>query len=214
MQSIRKQLVSNYVLVALIAVLLLESMFMVVISQYYLGGVERILMTDVETTANFYNRAASKGDIYVKSNYIFENLDMDENALVEVLDLDGRIIIDSTGSASGEVVNTADFTQALGGNITSWTGRSELNELIIAVSAPIYDDNTVETIITDESWNVTTDNQFLMADFYDGETYDANVNFSTLNFHNASIEKVKINPTLIAEYGSPVIQKEKFIPIK
>ena len=147
MQSIRKQLVSNYVLVALIAVLLLESMFMVVISQYYLGGVERILMTGVETTANFYNRAASKGDIYVKSNYIFENLDMDENALVEVLDLNGRIIIDSTGSASGEVVNTADFTQALGGNITSWTGRSELNELIIAVSAPIYDDNTVVGVL-------------------------------------------------------------------
>ncbi len=147
MQSIRKQLVSNYVLVALITVLLLESMFMVVISQYYLGGVERTLITDVETSANFYNRSASQGDIYAKSNYIFENLDMEERALVEVLDLNGRVVIDSTGSSSDALVTTGDFHQALQGNIESWTGRSELNELIIAVSAPIYDDDNVVGVL-------------------------------------------------------------------
>lgn len=143
MQSIRKQLIRNHVFVALIAVLLLESMFMVVITQYYLGGVERLLMTDVETSANFYNRSAPQGDIYTKSNYVFENLDMEESALVEVLDLNGRVIIDSTGSSSGEIVTTGDFIQALGGRIHSWTGRSELDELIIAVSAPIYDDDNI-----------------------------------------------------------------------
>lgn len=147
MQSIRKQLISNYVLVALITVLMLESMFMVVISQYYLGGVERILMTDVETSANFYNRSANQGDIYAKSNYIFENLDMEERALVEVLDLNGHVVIDSTGSSSTTPVNTGDFHQALHGNIESWTGRSELNELIIAVSAPIYDDNNIVGVL-------------------------------------------------------------------
>ncbi len=147
MQSIRKQLVSNYVLVALITVLLLESMFMLVISQYYLGGVERTMITDVETSANFYNRSASQGDIYAKSNYIFENLDMEERALVEVLDLNGRVVIDSTGSSSDTLVTTGDFQQALHGNIESWTGRSELNELIIAVSAPIYDDDNIVGVL-------------------------------------------------------------------
>ena len=147
MQSIRKQLISNYVLVALITVLMLESMFMVVISQYYLGGVERILMTDVETSANFYNRSANQGDIYAKSNYIFENLDMEEKALVEVLDLNGCVVIDNTGSSSETPVNTGDFHQALHGNIESWTGRSELNELIIAVSAPIYDDDNIVGVL-------------------------------------------------------------------
>ena len=147
MQSIRKQLVSNYVLVALITVLLLESMFMLVISQYYLGGVERTMITDVETSANFYNRSASQGDIYAKSNYIFENLDMEERALVEVLDLNGQVVIDSTGSSSDALVTTGDFQQALHGNIESWTGRSELNELIIAVSAPIYDDDNIVGVL-------------------------------------------------------------------
>ncbi len=143
MQSIRKQLVNNYVLVALITVLILESMFMLVISQYYMGGVERILKTDAETAANFYNRSASQGDIYAKSNYIFENLSMEESALVEVLDLNGKVIIDSTGSSSDVLVTTGDFIQALNGNIDSWTGHSDLNELIIAVSAPIYEGDNI-----------------------------------------------------------------------
>lgn len=147
MQSIRKQLIGNYVAIALFTVLLLESMFIIVISQYYLGGVERVLVNHAETAANFYNRYADKGDIYTKSNYIFENVDVEENALVEVLDLSGQVVIDSTGSASSEMVTTWDFIQALDGRMESWKGRSELGEFIIAVSAPIYDENNIVGVL-------------------------------------------------------------------
>lgn len=147
MQSIRKRLVSNYVAIALFTVLLLECIFTIVISQYYLGGVERTLVNHTETAANFFNRYADAGDIYTKSNYIFENMDVEENALVEVLDLSGKVVIDSTGSASDEIVTTGDFIQALSGKVDTWKGRSELDELIIAVSAPIYDDNTIVGVL-------------------------------------------------------------------
>ena len=147
MQRIRKQLISNYVAVALFTVLLLESMFMVVITQYYLGGVERVLVNHAETAANFFNRYADAGDIYTKSNYIFENIDIEEKALVEVLDLNGRVVIDSTGSSTGEMVTTGDFIQALSGHMGTWRGRSEMDELITAVSAPIYDDNNIVGVL-------------------------------------------------------------------
>lgn len=147
MQSIRKRLISNYVAIALFTVLLLESLFVVVISQYYLGGIERIMVNHAETAVNFFNRYADAGDIYTKSNYIFENIDVEENALVEVLDLNGKVVIDSTGSSTAEIVTTGDFIQALGGKVDTWKGRSELNELIIAVSAPIYDDNDIVGVL-------------------------------------------------------------------
>lgn len=147
MQSIRKRLISNYIAIALFTVILLESLFIVVITQYYLGGVERILVNHAETAVNFFNRYADQGDIYVKSNYIFENMDVEENALVEVLDLNGKIVIDSTGSGSDEIVTTGDFIQALSGRTDTWKGRSELNELIIAVSSPIYDENNIVGVL-------------------------------------------------------------------
>ena len=147
MQSIRKKLTGNYMAVALFTVLLLESVFMVVLSQYYLGGVERILNNDAEAAANFFNHYADQGDIYTKSNYIFENMDVEENALIEVLDTNGRVVIDSTGASSGEIVTTNDFSQALSGRVNSWLGRSDLDEFIIAVSAPIYDNDTVVGVL-------------------------------------------------------------------
>ena len=147
MQSIRKKLTGNYMAVALFTVLLLESVFMVVLSQYYLGGVERILNNDAEAAANFFNHYADQGDIYTKSNYIFENMDVEENALIEVLDTNGRVVIDSTGASSGEIVTTNDFSQALSGRVNSWRGRSDLDEFIIAVSAPIYDNDTVVGVL-------------------------------------------------------------------
>ena len=117
------------------------------LSQYYLGGVERILNNDAEAAANFFNHYADQGDIYTKSNYIFENMDVEENALIEVLDTNGRVVIDSTGASSGEIVTTNDFSQALSGRVNSWRGRSDLDEFIIAVSAPIYDNDTVVGVL-------------------------------------------------------------------
>ena len=143
MRSIRKRLIGNYITIALVTVLILEGLFAVAISEYYIGGVERILVNQAETSATFFNRYADAGDIYKKSNYIFENLDIDEAALIEVVDMQGRVVIDSTGSSTENVINTFDVTQALRGQSEVWRGRSELNEPIVAVSAPIYDGTSV-----------------------------------------------------------------------
>ena len=143
MRSIRKRLIGNYITIALVTVLILEGLFAVAISEYYIGGVERILVNQAETSATFFNRYANAGDIYKKSNYIFENLDIDEAALIEVVDMQGRVVIDSTGSSTENVINTFDVTQALRGQSEVWRGRSDLNEPIVAVSAPIYDGTSV-----------------------------------------------------------------------
>ena len=143
MRSIRKRLIGNYITIALVTVLILEGLFAVAISEYYIGGVERILVNQAETSATFFNRYADAGDIYKKSNYIFENLDIDEAALIEVVDMQGRVVIDSTGSSTENVINTFDVTQALRGQSEVWRGRSDLNEPIVAVSAPIYDGTSV-----------------------------------------------------------------------
>ncbi len=148
MRSIRRRLIGNYVAIALAIVLILEGLFAGAISEYYMGGIERILVTQVETSATFFNRYADAGDIYKKSNYIFENLDIEETALIEVIDLNGQVVIDSTGSSSGERITSNDVMQALKGKSgTVWRGRSDLDEPIIAVTAPIYDGTLVTGVL-------------------------------------------------------------------
>jgi len=146
-RSIRRRLIGNYITIALVTVLILEGLFAVAISEYYVGGVERILANQAETSATFFSQYADAGDIYKKSNYIFENLDVEETALIEVIDMQGHVVIDSTGSSAEEIINTSDVAQALKGNSAVWRGRSELNEPIVAVSAPIYDGSAVVGVL-------------------------------------------------------------------
>jgi len=147
-RSIRRRLIGNYVTVALVTVLILEGLFAVAISEYYMGGIERILVNQAETSASFFNRYADAGDIYKKSNYIFENFDIDESALIEVIAPNGQVVIDSTGSSSTERVMSNDVMQALKGKSgTVWRGRSNLDEPVIAASAPIYDGDSVVGVL-------------------------------------------------------------------
>ena len=63
--------------------------------------------------------------------------------MIEVVDLQGRVVIDSTGSTSEAIINTFDVTQALRGKSEVWRGRSDLDEPIVAVAEPIYDGTVV-----------------------------------------------------------------------
>lgn len=75
-----------------------------------------------------------------------------------------------------------------------------------------YEDGTKEIIGTDESWQVTEDSPYREGDFYDGETYDSTIDIKSLSMKQATIEKLRINPTIIADYGAPVRGHEWLYP--
>ena len=76
-----------------------------------------------------------------------------------------------------------------------------------------YADGTEEVIGTDTSWEVTEDGPHKMADIYDGETYDATVKPEDIVWRKASIEKLRLSPKIMADYGDPVIAHERMEPI-
>lgn len=148
MHSISKRLISNYLTISLFTLLILESLFIVAVTQYYMGGIERNLFSRADTLAAVYSSHDPKVEgrkvtIQDKANFIFERMSNEERALVQVLDMNGNVIIDNTGVTSGEKVNTADYASAVEGIARYWKGRSELDESIIAVSAPIYHEKEV-----------------------------------------------------------------------
>lgn len=76
-----------------------------------------------------------------------------------------------------------------------------------------YKDGSSEIIGTDTSWEVTEDGPYRMAEWYDGETYDATVNPDQVCWKKADITRPRKNPALIAQYGCPVRMQEVKIPI-
>lgn len=146
-KSISKKLIGNNMLISIFVLVILETFFMAAVSQYYLGGIENTLLNNATTAANFYSRSAPSGSAADKANYIFENLDERENALIELVDTNGAVVIDNTGANVMESVDSYDYFQALNGHTKSWHGRNEYGESIISVSAPIYDDKEVVAVL-------------------------------------------------------------------
>lgn len=114
--------------------------------------------------------------------------------------------------------NVITFTVAGGWAVGSFvfTRKNRITADRQALLAEIrikYSDGTCDVIGTDESWEVTTGGNYLMADFYDGETYDASADMSHCAWHRASREKLKISPEIMAEYGAPVRVRTIMRPI-
>lgn len=75
-----------------------------------------------------------------------------------------------------------------------------------------YEDGCRDIIKTDESWCVTEDSPYRLADWYDGEDYDATFEEKDAAQIPASITQPRKNPKISAQYGLPVRAYGNIVP--
>lgn len=125
----------------------MEGLFFVAIYQYYVSGMEHTLVNTAEANAMMCSKYTASGDIESKQDFIFENMNIEENALVEVYNQDGKFLINNCGDTEKATELTPDYKQALDGKVESWRGKIETREHIISVSAPIYDGENIVGVL-------------------------------------------------------------------
>ena len=76
-----------------------------------------------------------------------------------------------------------------------------------------YEDGSTDVIASDESWEVSDQGRFRETDIYDGEVYDATVDYDVVEWHTAGRETLRISPQIIAQYGAPVRAHEVIQPV-
>ena len=76
-----------------------------------------------------------------------------------------------------------------------------------------YQDGTQETIVTDENWEITLNGRYQMAEWYDGETYDASIDQASIRWKKANIITPRYHAALLAQYGESVRHIETLKPI-
>lgn len=142
MQGIKKRLVFNYGIILFLAVFILELIFIVSVHQYYYGSVEQTLKSRVNISAEFYNQYLSYHSLRDKGRYIFENTSAEEKAAVEVIDLHGKVIANSSGIISDNKIIAPDIEKAIEGKTGIWVGKNNITgEKIMAVSNPLRYNN-------------------------------------------------------------------------
>ncbi|WP_019908601.1 sensor histidine kinase [Paenibacillus sp. HW567] len=143
LKGIRSRLIIYITLVLLLIVLVLEGVFIAAVHYYYLGSAMETLNTRATTSATFFNKYLEGYSINERARYILENLSPEESSKVEVLNVEGNVIINSFGFASSERVNTPDVRAALANGKGSYQGLTPFNgERILAVSIALKESGT------------------------------------------------------------------------
>ena len=122
-KSIKTRLVKYFMLVILITVLTLEIVLLTGVRDYYYSNVEDILSNQIDFSTDFYSRyfnTFNLEDILIDDIDIFWRY---TNAQVQILSLDGKVLMDSLGVVHNENINTNDVTDALNMDKGVWVGN-------------------------------------------------------------------------------------------
>ena len=125
MNSIRTKLAGSYLLVILITVIIVEGFLIAATKKYYYKSLESNLSNQLKLSTSFYNAylasAGVKENVANNVDVFYENI----TAEVQIIDLNGFVIMDSLGSIPVEKLEGKDFKEALGGNLGSIIDRQK-----------------------------------------------------------------------------------------
>ncbi len=134
-KSIKSRLVRNFMLVIIFTVVFLEIFLINGIKAHYYRNVEDILSNQIEFSTNFYARYFSSSSL---EEILIDDIDIfwqHTDAQVQILDLDGTILMDSLGLDNTEKIETIDIDEALNSGKGVWTGNVTYDEdPVMAVS--------------------------------------------------------------------------------
>ncbi|WP_068774369.1 ATP-binding protein [Paenibacillus sp. FJAT-26967] len=148
MSSIRSKVVWNFLLIIVFIVLLLGGLFLGTIYQYYYGSALQALSERAKVTVEFYNKYFAMSSLQERARDILQELGNDEMTRVEIVDLNGNLIIDSYGFASKRKIETADVQSALLGEPGKWIGmNADTKERILALSNPLKNGDRIVGVL-------------------------------------------------------------------
>lgn len=138
MKSIRSKLLKNFLIVIISTVLILDVLTILCLKGYYYNNTQINLENQLEASINFYQKYFSNNKLIEN---IYDNVDMfwnvNENQ-VEILDPNGKLLMDSYGIRDDEILSTPDIIKAKNGGVGVWTGKaSYYNDKVMIVSKGI-----------------------------------------------------------------------------
>lgn len=117
-----------------------------------------------------------------------------------------------------EGANTVLVTVAGGWAVGSFTHKRKNKiyadrQALLAEIHLSYDDGTTEVVATGQDWSVSTDGPYRMAEWYDGETFDATITSERQHWKPADVTTPKEAPRVVAQYGAPVRVQRVMHPV-
>lgn len=130
----RRQIVLHYILVVFVALLLVETTFLLAIRTYYYDSIYTKITTQISAAESMVKYGVLNGTSANQLKGLLDYFNLEYTEL-EVLTLKGDILTSTTGFQPDRTITTSDVPEAVGGSIGRWLGRQAgTNESVMAVS--------------------------------------------------------------------------------
>lgn len=148
MKSIRGIIIRNFLIIILAIIVFLNIFLTIFVKKYYYDSTEDLLKNQIQVSTKFYSRYFSSASLIEN---IYDNIDSfwnDINAQVEILDQNGKLLMDSIGIKDEIILGTPDIHKALNGEIARWVGDVKYyDSKVMVVSAPLMASNKIVGVI-------------------------------------------------------------------
>lgn len=143
MIGIRKRMALSFIFIVVLTVILLEALLINIVRQNYYKNLENNLFSQIKVSADIYNKYFSDATL---NDNVLNNVDSfwkQTDAQVEIIDISGKVLMDSIGILPKDDAVSDDVKEALEVGKGSWMGRVEYDDAsVIAVSIPLKSKDT------------------------------------------------------------------------
>ena len=142
MKGIRGRLTANFMIVILVSVAILEVLLIYTVQQNYYGSLRGNLTNQIKISADMYSKYYS--DTSLEDNILY-NVDAfwnQSNAEVEIVDRDGKIVMDSLGVIPEQGEPMEDIQDALNDKMGEWVGKLN-GQKVMAVAYPLKSEGQI-----------------------------------------------------------------------
>ncbi len=148
MNSIKKRLTINFIFIVVITVIALEILLINIVKENFHSNLEGSLNNQIRISAELYSRYFSDATIHEN---ILNNVDTfwkQTKAQVQILDKNGKVLMDSIGAIPPNLISTEDVIKALNGESGTWIGKVEYDEhKVMAVSYPLKSGDNIVGVL-------------------------------------------------------------------
>ena len=147
-KSIKTRLVKSFMLIIIITVFILDIVLINAVKSYNYKSVEDILTNQLEFSISYYLRYFSSSSL---EDIILDDVDVfwkHTSAQVQILDVNGNLLMDSLGVSGGNKNFLPDVEKALKGEKGLWTGNVEYyDKAVMSIAMPIKDQDRIIGVI-------------------------------------------------------------------
>ena len=146
--SIKSSVLKSSISIFLFIILALSISLSYYVEKAYYKTISDNLSGQILSAVELYQNSNSNFSLETAILLDLDNLTNTTKAQVQVINLDGKVIMDTIGISQDFVIDTIDFKEALAGNLGEWIGNVHYNKSkVISVAYPIKNYNKVIAVV-------------------------------------------------------------------